>query len=123
MRMCGGALKGLPLRELVENLFEGIACRPFVAGSDGGFGGAGGKSIGGAAGGVGGGGANAELTALAVMHLPDLLQCFSEVCACAVVLHPSTATPRESSVRLALLRFVYHAQEVICAVSPLDISR
>lgn len=69
MRMCGGALKGLPLRELVETLFDGIACHPFDVGgnSDATSRDAGKRAP------------NAELKALAVMHLPDLLQCFSEV--------------------------------------------
>lgn len=68
MRMCGGALKGLPLRELVETCFEGVACRPLVAASRGG----------------GGSAPNAELTGMAVMHASDLLHCFSEVCVCRV---------------------------------------
>lgn len=72
MRMCGGALKGLPLRELVETCFEGVACRPLVAGSRGGGGGSGGSAP------------NAELTEMAVMHASDLLHCFSEVCVCQV---------------------------------------
>lgn len=83
LRMCGGALKGLPLRELVETFFEGIACRP-VGNGDGGSGG--GRGSGGGA--YGGGGTvgtsggtvpHADLMGFAVMHLPDLLQCFSEV--------------------------------------------
>lgn len=73
LRICGGGmLKGLPLRELVEAFFEGVACRgPAAAVVGGGVGG----------GGVTGGGApHAELTALAVEHVPDLLHGFSEVC-------------------------------------------
>ncbi|CAM9343688.1 unnamed protein product [Pylaiella littoralis] len=80
-RMCGGGvLKGLPLRELVETFFEGVACRgsAAVGSSSGGRcgGGGGGGGAGGAA--AGGSAPHAELTALAVKHLPDLLQCFSE---------------------------------------------
>lgn len=81
MRTCGGALKGLPLRELVETFFESIACRPSVGSGDRSEGASGpGKNNGGVTGAAGGGIPNVELTALAVMHLPDLLQCFSEVC-------------------------------------------
>lgn len=82
-RMCGGGvLKGLPLRELVETFFEGVACRgsAAVGSSSGGRCGGGGGGAGGAA--AGGSAPHAELTALAVKHLPDLLQCFSEVCVC-----------------------------------------
>lgn len=61
LRMCGGGmLKGLPLRELVETFFEGVAA--------GGVGANGGASA-----------PHAELTALAVKHVPDLLHAFSEV--------------------------------------------
>lgn len=55
-------LKGLPLRELVETFFESVA----------------GGGVGGANGGASA--PHAELTALAVRHVPDLLHAFSEVC-------------------------------------------
>lgn len=62
LRICGGSmLKGLPLRELVEAFFEGVA-------------GVGVEASGASA-------PHAELTALAVKHVPDLLHGFSEVCA------------------------------------------
>lgn len=76
LRMCGGALKGSPLRELVGTFFEGIAFHPVSGGRGGGGGGKGGR---GAVGGSGGTVPHAQLTDFAVMHLPDLLQCFSEV--------------------------------------------
>eukprot|EP00903_Cladosiphon_okamuranus_P013658 g12719.t1 len=61
LRMCGGGmLKGLPLRELVETFFEGVA---------GGVAGANGASP---------SAPHAELTALAVTHVSDLLYGFSE---------------------------------------------
>lgn len=82
-RMCGGGvLKGLPLRELVETFFEGVACRgpAAVGGSSGSRSGSGG--VGTAVAAAAGSAPHPELTALAVKHLPDLLQCFSEVCVC-----------------------------------------
>lgn len=81
LRMCGGALKGLPLRELVETFFEGVACRPVGGGGGGGrvSGGGGGNGGGGTVGTSGGTVPHADLMGFAVMHLPDLLQCFSEV--------------------------------------------
>lgn len=92
-RMCAGALKGPPLRDLVEACFEGIACRPSGKNSGalrerGGGGTGAGAAAAAVAGGVGGstrdrGEPHPELTALAVMHAPDLLQCFSEVTAAA----------------------------------------
>lgn len=81
-RNCAGALKGPPLRDLVEACFEEIACRP-VTTSAGGSGGGGSRR------GTSGGRAESEerarskphpeLTAFAVMHASDLLQCCSEV--------------------------------------------
>lgn len=84
-RMCAGALKGPPLRDLVETCFEEIACRPVSSSIGGGNGGSRGGAKGGraesrGAGGKGRGKPNPELNAFAVMHASDLLQCFSEVC-------------------------------------------
>lgn len=59
-------LKGLPLRELVDAFFAGVACRGPAAAAGGGA--------------TGGSAPRTELTALAVNHVPDLLHGFSEVC-------------------------------------------
>lgn len=83
-RMCGGALKGPPIRDLVEACFEGIACQPATSykGSNsrerGGGAGAGNATS--SSGSRSRGEPHHELTELAVIHAPDLLQGFSEVC-------------------------------------------
>ncbi|CAM9421347.1 unnamed protein product [Choristocarpus tenellus] len=67
-RLCGEALKGPPIRDLVGTCFEGVA---FLTGN----------TLAPVGGGKGGndGSVHPEVLALAVMHVPDLLLCFAQM--------------------------------------------